>query len=96
MSVTETTPRLSLPALEKQASMAVLLGVLLVHGAHQDKWDHLSLHSTCLEKPPFSGSDWLTTRRLAAKWFYLPENTLNFEQCPSQLHASAACARPTR
>jgi hypothetical protein len=32
----------------------------------------------------------------AAKWFYLPENTLNFEQCLFQLHAYAACARPTR
>jgi hypothetical protein len=32
----------------------------------------------------------------AAKWFYLPENTLNFEQCPFQSHASVACARLTR
>jgi hypothetical protein len=31
-----------------------------------------------------------------AKWFYLPENTLNFEQCLFPLHASAACARLTR
>jgi hypothetical protein len=32
----------------------------------------------------------------AAKWFYLPKNTLNFEQCPFQSHASVACARLTR
>src|SRR5689334_6860183 len=82
MSVTETMPRLSLPALEKRFSLR--LSDPCVRG--------IAVPRACSRPSPSRS----LAQDHAAKWSYLPENTLNFEQCPFQSHVFAACARLTR